>query len=199
MRLLILPLKIIALGGLAAGWFFALTTPISTYTSPLSARSFVKTAYIAVTEKINNRAPEPLKGEDRDRVKILFLGMPGAGNDAPYLTDSLIVASVKPSTDQLALMSIPRDLLVEIPASRIRTRINALFQMNERNPGGRPILPAECLVIEDSREGVLGARRAGIRCLAVTNSHPVEELREANAVVKSLEEVTIPFLEGLVS
>ena len=134
MRLLILPLKIIALGGLATGWFFALTTPIATYTSPLSARSLVKTAYIAVTEKINNRAPGPLKGEDRDRVNILFLGMPGAGNDAPYLTDSLIVASVKPSTDQLALMSLPRDLLVEIPASRIRTKINALFQMNERNP-----------------------------------------------------------------
>ena len=132
--MLILPLKIIALAGLSVGWFFALTTPISTYTSPLSARSFVKTAYIAVTEKINNRAPEPLKGEDRDRINILFLGMPGAGNDAPYLTDSLIVASVKPSTDQLALMSLPRDLLVEIPASRIRTRINALFQMNERNP-----------------------------------------------------------------
>src|SRR3989344_818423 len=98
MRLLTLPLKILALAGLSAGWFFALTTPISTYTNPLSARSLVKTAYTAITEKINNRVPEPLKGEDRDRVNILFLGMPGAGNDAPYLTDSLIVASVKPST-----------------------------------------------------------------------------------------------------
>src|SRR3989338_4163738 len=134
MRMLILPLKIIALAGLSVGWFFALTTPISTYTSPLSARSFVKTAYIAVTEKINNRAPEPLKGEDRDRINILFLGMPGAGNDAPYLTDSLIVASVKPSTNQLALISLPRDLLVELPDSKIRTKINALFRMNERNP-----------------------------------------------------------------
>jgi len=133
MRML-LPLKIIAMAGLATGWFFALTTPISTYTSPLSARSFVKTAYIAVTEKINNRAPEPLKGEDRDRINILFLGMPGAGNDAPYLTDSLIVASVKPSTNQLALISLPRDLLVELPDSKIRTKINALFRMNERNP-----------------------------------------------------------------
>ena len=131
---MLLPLKIIAMAGLAAGWFFATATPISTYTNPLSARSFVKTAYIAVTEKINNRAPEPLKGEDRDRVKILFLGMPGAGNDAPYLTDSLIVASVKPSTNQLALISLPRDLLVELPDSKIRTKINALFRMNERNP-----------------------------------------------------------------
>ncbi|MBI3060491.1 MAG: HAD-IA family hydrolase [Deltaproteobacteria bacterium] len=77
--------------------------------------------------------------------------------------------------------------------------LTALRALNQRNPGGHPILPTECLVIEDSREGVLGARRAGIKCLAVTNSHPAEELREANAVVKSLEDVTIPFLEGLVS
>ena len=60
--------------------------------------------------------------------------MPGAGNDAPYLTDSLIVASVKPSTSQLALISLPRDLLVELPDSKIRAKINALFRMNERNP-----------------------------------------------------------------
>src|SRR4029077_3307931 len=35
---------------------------------------------------------------------------------------------------------------------------------------------AECLVIEDSQPGVEGARRAGMRCLAVTNSHPPEVL-----------------------
>src|SRR3989304_3950105 len=134
MRLLTLPLKRLALAGLSAGWFFAAATPISTYTNPLSARSLVKTAYIAVADKISDRAPKPLKDEDRDRVNILFLGMPGAGNDAPYLTDSLIVASVKPSTSQLALISLPRDLLVELPDSKIRAKINALFRMNERNP-----------------------------------------------------------------
>ncbi len=55
----------------------------------------------------------------------------------------------------------------------------------------------DCVVIEDSKEGVHGARRAGMRCLAVTNSHPAELLREADAVVASLEEVTLPFLKRL--
>lgn len=60
-----------------------------------------------------------------------------------------------------------------------------------------PIEPADCVVIEDSKEGIRGARRAGMKCLAVTNSHPAELLGEANAVVKSLEEVSLRFLEQL--
>ena len=47
---------------------------------------------------------------------------------------------------------------------------------------------AECLVIEDSQPGVEGARRAGMRCLAVTNSHPAEALEGADLIVGSLEE-----------
>ncbi len=66
------------------------------------------------------------------------------------------------------------------------------------NAGASPqIQPANCIVIEDSKEGIRGARQAGMKCLAVTNSHPAELLGEANAVVKSLEEVTLPFLQQL--
>jgi|SRR5919109_129407 HAD superfamily hydrolase (TIGR01509 family) len=60
-----------------------------------------------------------------------------------------------------------------------------------------PIVPADCVVIEDSKEGIRGARRAGMKCLAVTNSHPAELLGEATAVVKSLEEVSLEFLQQL--
>ncbi len=56
-----------------------------------------------------------LEGEKDDRVNILLLGMGGLGHDGPYLTDTIIIASIKPSTNQIALISIPRDLGVEIP------------------------------------------------------------------------------------
>ncbi|MBI2227921.1 MAG: HAD family phosphatase, partial [Deltaproteobacteria bacterium] len=52
-------------------------------------------------------------------------------------------------------------------------------------------------VIEDSKEGIRGARRAGMKCLAVTNSHPAELLAEATAIVKSLEGVKLTFLQNL--
>jgi beta-phosphoglucomutase len=59
------------------------------------------------------------------------------------------------------------------------------------------IRPSECLVVEDSKEGVLAANRAGMKCLAITNSYPATELKSAQAVVESLEEVSLPKLESL--
>jgi beta-phosphoglucomutase len=75
--------------------------------------------------------------------------------------------------------------------------LKALAQLNEHVGPARPITPGECVVIEDSREGIRGARRAGMPCLAVTNSHLSEQLTEANAIVKSLEEVELSFLQKL--
>ncbi len=58
---------------------------------------------------------KPLKGELSDRINVLILGMGGAQHEGPYLTDSIILASIKPSSHQIALLSIPRDLYVPIP------------------------------------------------------------------------------------
>lgn len=75
--------------------------------------------------------------------------------------------------------------------------LKALAALNHQKRNGVPIGAGDCLVIEDSKEGIRGARRAGMKCLAVTNSHPAELLGEADAVVKSLEQVTLPFLQKL--
>ncbi|MFQ5682393.1 MAG: HAD family hydrolase [Candidatus Binatia bacterium] len=74
----------------------------------------------------------------------------------------------------------------------------ALSLINE-NQSDHPIQPLECLVIEDSKEGLEGAHRAGMKCLAVANSHPAKELNAAEAVVNGLNEVTETFLEQLLS
>jgi sugar-phosphatase len=48
-------------------------------------------------------------------------------------------------------------------------------------------IPAtRCLAIEDSPAGIRAARSAGMAVIAVTNSHPVSELRQADAVINSL-------------
>jgi len=56
-----------------------------------------------------------LKGEIFDRINVLLLGMGGAAHEGPYLTDTIILASLKPSAHQIGLLSIPRDLYVPIP------------------------------------------------------------------------------------
>ena len=57
--------------------------------------------------------------------------------------------------------------------------------------------PANCLVIEDAVAGVTAARRAGMACLAVTNTHPGQKLSQADLVVDSLEKVTLDDIKKL--
>jgi HAD superfamily hydrolase (TIGR01509 family) len=48
------------------------------------------------------------------------------------------------------------------------------------------IPPAGCVAIEDAPAGVEAAKRAGMRCIAVTNSVAPEQLRKADLIVASL-------------
>ncbi|HEX6436831.1 MAG TPA: HAD family phosphatase [Candidatus Binatia bacterium] len=77
--------------------------------------------------------------------------------------------------------------------------LTALERLNAALDSNDPIRPAECLVIEDSKEGIRGARRAGMKCLAVTNSHPARLLDEADSIVDSLERITQKQLEAICS
>ncbi len=59
--------------------------------------------------------------------------------------------------------------------------------------------PENCIIIEDAVAGVTAAKRAGMRCLAVTNTHPRTSLMEAALIVDTLETVSVPDLERLIS
>lgn len=74
----------------------------------------------------------------------------------------------------------------------------ALEKLNRAFDGRNgQVRPSECLVIEDTVDGVKGARAAGMSCLAVANTYPRENLTAANRVVSSLLEVKVEELEGL--
>ena len=55
----------------------------------------------------------------------------------------------------------------------------------------------DCIVIEDAIVGITAGKRAGMRCLAVTNTNSREDLREADLVIDTLEEITVDDLERL--
>ena len=57
--------------------------------------------------------------------------------------------------------------------------------------------PQNCVVIEDAVAGVAAAKRAGMKCLAVTNTHPEANLKEADSIVATLEAVTVSGLEAV--
>ena len=48
------------------------------------------------------------------------------------------------------------------------------------------VAPQECLVIEDAVLGIQAAHAAGMKAIALSSTHPAEELSEADAVADSL-------------
>lgn len=56
---------------------------------------------------------------------------------------------------------------------------------------------AACVAIEDSHWGLQSARAAGMRTIAVTHTYPRASLTEADAVVESLDEITVEFVNNL--
>ncbi|HET9846056.1 MAG TPA: HAD family phosphatase [Nitrospira sp.] len=69
----------------------------------------------------------------------------------------------------------------------------ALKGLQQREQG---LTPASCLVIEDSLPGVRGAKAAGMKVLAVANTHTVQDLHEAHAITPSLQETDLTDLRS---
>jgi len=58
-----------------------------------------------------------------------------------------------------------------------------------RTAGLLAVAPADCWVIEDSKPGIAAALAANMRVIAITNTHPADELRKATCVVSSYAEI----------
>ena len=79
-----------------------------------------------------------LAGEWNNRVNILLLGIGGPGHDGPYLTDTMILASIRPKEKDISLISIPRDLLAELPGVGMRkiNEVDAFGELKAVGSGG---------------------------------------------------------------
>jgi LCP family protein required for cell wall assembly len=74
---------------------------------------------------VNNLAKE-LKQDDLGYTNFLIMGTGGEGHDGKNLTDTIMLASINPSTSSSILTSIPRDLYVSHP-NIISQRINSVY------------------------------------------------------------------------
>ena len=82
--------------------------------------------------------PGKLKGEGRGRVNILLMGRGGGTHEAPDLTDTLMVASVDPVNNTATLLSLPRDLWVNVPEHGVM-KLNAAWQSGAYRKLGKQI------------------------------------------------------------
>ena len=79
------------------------------------------------------------------RVNILVLGQGGVGHEGPFLTDTIILVSLKPKSGDAVMLSIPRDLAVPVPDLGLR-KVNEVNSIGEvREPGSGGVLAAEII------------------------------------------------------
>lgn len=73
--------------------------------------------------------------------------------------------------------------------------LKVLKDLNATLQDTRPLLPAECVVIEDARHGIAAAHAAGMRCIAVATSYPPAALQDADLVVDAMQVLTLKQVE----
>ncbi|HLA42926.1 MAG TPA: LCP family protein [Aggregatilineales bacterium] len=80
------------------------------------------------------------KWDGQERFTILLMGLdkrPGESGSA-FRTDSMMLVSLDPRTNSIGILSIPRDLYVEVPYQGLH-RVNAAYVIGElEQPGGGP-------------------------------------------------------------
>jgi HAD superfamily hydrolase (TIGR01509 family) len=109
------------------------------------------------------------------------------GNFRSAITSSAPTDNIDFTCDELNIRPYFMSIVSgkEVPASKPSPQI---FLLAAQKLGAEP---RDCVVIEDSPLGVEAAKAAGMRCLAVTNTHPSKELEKADKVVNSLDEVDL--------
>ncbi len=90
-----------------------------------------------------------VKGEADGQINILLLGMrgadmPGGGN----LADTIMVASIRPKENKVAMISIPRDLYVTVPGTQDKQKINAVHAYGEQKGDGQGMADMKTIISE---------------------------------------------------
>lgn len=99
-----------------------------------------------------------LKGEGDGRINVLLLGIGGPGHDGPDLTDSMLLVSIDPINNNVALLSIPRDLWVKIPGNGYQ-KINAAYAYGKMGSRAKALADQEAdglKLLDQTLEPVLG-------------------------------------------
>lgn len=113
----------------------------------LSNKIFVgrKTSFFQKIEEFFGGGQARLIGENLGQINILLLGIGGEGHDGPFLSDTMILAQIRPDIGSVVLTSIPRDYWAEMPGNRGQAKINEAFsdgyiQNHDWNRGGQAAL-----------------------------------------------------------
>ena len=87
--------------------------------------------------------------QNKERINLLFLGIPGQGYHGEKLTDTIIIINSTLKAENPIGISIPRDLLVKAPDKDYYTKINSLYNSEEDQKKGIELIKTSLKEITD--------------------------------------------------
>ncbi|MBI3255720.1 MAG: LCP family protein [Candidatus Andersenbacteria bacterium] len=111
----------------------------------LSASNKITTAERSILAQLKDllfSSDQALRGEKEDRINILLAAVGGEGHSGENLADTIMFVSVRPSDHSVAILSIPRDLYVQVPHQNFFSKLNAVhaYGESEKKDGGPALL-----------------------------------------------------------
>lgn len=100
----------------------------------LAAGNSISTAEQSILGQLSDllfKSGNKLEGETEGRINIMLIAIGGEGHSGENLADTIMVASIEPKEHKVALMSIPRDLYVQVPGEEFYSKLNAVHAYGE--------------------------------------------------------------------
>jgi mannitol-1-/sugar-/sorbitol-6-/2-deoxyglucose-6-phosphatase len=141
------------------------------------------------SKKTREQLMEEITEAMREMIVAKGEALPGVYETLDFFRSRSVPLALASSSDHQLISTVLRKLSLEAYFSVIRS--------GEHEPFGKPhpqifistardlrVEPADCVVFEDSINGVLAAKAAGMFCIAVPDRHGYEDSRLAIADVK---------------
>ncbi len=194
--------------------YLAWSRTLEAFHIPYSRELFLETFGMnnrAILERLLGR-----EGDDGIKAKIDFQKevlfrqvIHGQAQPLPGVLETLHYLKSAGVRQAIASSAPPENVNALVDELKIRENFAAI--VSGYNMAGKPapdvflaaakaigVQPVNCLVIEDAVTGVEGAKRAGMACLAVTNTNPAEKLHHADYVADSLFQIDKAFWDLLI-
>lgn len=100
----------------------------------LAAGNSISTAQQSILGQLSDllfKSGSRLNGEKDGRINIMLLAIGGEGHSGENLTDTIMIASILPKEHRVSLLSIPRDLYVQVPGEQFYSKLNAVHAYGE--------------------------------------------------------------------
>ncbi len=166
---------------------------------------FFNTCPVSIIHRVmgENLSKEFINDLLQEKERIYYKKLKGNVRAFPGAINLLKV--IKESNSKVALISSASMKSIELIC--IELKLEGVFDtiisnrdVTENKPSIKAFLfaaeklevkPENCVVIEDSPFGIQYAKRAGMKCLAVANTYDMQELKAADRVINSLEEIDL--------